>query len=129
MAAIGQRRQRVVMREIPDMLLRLLACPEVANGDHVMRPPCEHDRPQDQFDRADRSVGMAQNRFDLGVSSPPPIFSRGGAGRKTVWTGWFEPASNFAQVARSGKQLSSRAPTRFEAHNPDRDAKLVLIET
>jgi hypothetical protein len=45
-ASIGQRCQRVVMREIADVPLRLLARPQIANRDNLMRPPGKIDRPQ-----------------------------------------------------------------------------------
>jgi hypothetical protein len=63
-AAIGKRRQRVVMREIVDMLLGLLARPQITHGDDVMRPSGKHDRPQDQLDRGHRAVEVAQTGFN-----------------------------------------------------------------
>ena len=89
LAAVGQPRQRVVMGEVVDVLLGLLARPQVADGDDVMRPSSEIDRPQDQFDRRHRAVGLPQ----------------------AVSTGWLEPPSSCAAraIRRESRSSSLRA--------------------
>ena len=63
-AAVRQRGQRIMMREIADVLLGLLARLQVAHGDDVMRMPREVDRTQDQFDRNHRSIGVTKIGLD-----------------------------------------------------------------
>ncbi len=67
--AVGERGQRVVMREVVDMLLGLLARLQVAHRDDMVRPSGENDRPQQQLDRRHRAVAMTQARFDRLVRS------------------------------------------------------------
>src|ERR1700730_7552112 len=59
-AAIGNSSKGVVMREKADMLFRLLARPQVSDGNGVVRFPAIIDRTEDQFDRRPGAVGVEQ---------------------------------------------------------------------
>ena len=64
MAAIGKRRESIVVRQKIDMLLGVFACLQIANGDHMMGPSGKNDLPQDQLDGSHRAVEMTQIRFN-----------------------------------------------------------------
>ena len=98
MAAVGKRRQHVVMREIVDVLFGLLARLQIANGYDMMRPSGKHDRSQDQLDGRHRTVEMAQAGFDRLVRSGQQLGARGLV-RKTG----FEPGAGETGSGQAGQ--------------------------
>ena len=98
MAAVGKRGQRIVMRQIADVLLGVLARLQIANRDDVMRPSGKNDRPQDQFDRAGRSVGMAQTGFNRLVRTGQQFCASSAVGKTAL-----QPRANQAGSAQSGQ--------------------------
>ena len=84
------------MREIVNMLLGFLARLQIAHRNDMVRPPGENDRPQQQLDGRDRTVGMAQVGFDRLV----------------------RPGEQLGSRVLSGKHFSRLAPTRVEAGTP-----------
>jgi hypothetical protein len=61
---VGEPGESVVMGEVADMLFRLLARPQIAHRDGVMRLAAEIDRSANKFDRHLGAVGMMQFAFD-----------------------------------------------------------------
>src|SRR6202048_2618660 len=98
MAAIGQRRQGIVMCEIVDMLLGLLACLQIANGHAVTRPAGKNDGPQTESDGSRRTVKMTQAGFDwqAGARQQP-------GARDLVRKAAFEPRANEIGSGQNGQ--------------------------
>ena len=88
-AAIGQRRQCIVMSEIVNMLFGLLARLQIANGDDVMRPSRKDDRSQNELDGDQRAIEVAQTGFNWQAGAGQQPGARNLVGKEA-----FEPCTN-----------------------------------
>src|SRR5882757_7301769 len=66
-----------MMGEETDVLLGFLACPQVPHGDRMLLLSGELDRTQDELDRNDRSVRLAQFGFDRLIGPAEKLEPRG----------------------------------------------------
>ena len=75
-AAVRQPGERVVVGQEPDMLLRLIAGPQIPDRNGVMDLSGKIDRTKDELDRRYGTIGTAQLGLDRPVRPPDQLGSR-----------------------------------------------------